>query len=453
METSPSMADIESIFRISNQISLATGEEKTPNKLALADILQFIEMNTIRHSKTSLKTLFERFDKAPYGFIDLDIQYLVATLFKQGKVTFTINSQNISLVGTDHVEIIRYITKRDYIEKLLIEKREKATESQIKSTKEVIKDLFGIPTVSDEDDALMASFKTRAQNKINDIEKLLFEYKIESRYPGNSVLANVKNLLSQVGMTTDPVEFFKLVDAKKDEFLDIAEDITPVLDFFNGEQKGIYTKACKYIDIFDNSKTYVVDKELIEVVEKIKAIVLKQLPYAEIHKLPALLDEFGTKHVELIEKEAEPIKEDLENDKFKVCETLNSKDYADKFNDKFLGLFTELNKKLETSNEVAAVKNIRYESDALKTRCLDEIAQYERKLMEEKQKEQNTGANEGVVTTPVAIKIDKNLSLRQVTSGKTVIIETEKDIDEFLESLRVKLVRELEKDTIIKLLM
>lgn len=436
METAPSLSDIDAIFRVSNQISLAGNEEKTANKLALADMLQFIEMNTLRHTKTSLKTLYDRFEKAPYGFVDIDIQWLIATLFKQGKVTFTVNSQNISLIGTDPAEIIRYITKREYIEKLLIEKREKATERQVKSVKEVMKDLFGLTTVSDEDDALIASFKAKARSKLADIEKLLFEYKIETRYPGKNVLEKAKDLLNKVAGTTDPMEFFRFIDGKKGDFLDIAEDISPVIAFFAGEQKGIYAKAWKYIDIFNNSKTYVVDRELIAVVDKIKAIVTKPSPYAEIHKLPALLDEFGTKHVALIEKEAEPIKEDLLIDKQKVCEALEARnEYSVKFKERFMGLFDELGNKLETSNEIAAVKNIRYESDALKTRCLNEIAEYEKKL-----------------TPPVVIKAEKHISLKQITSGKTVTIEKEEDIDAFLKTLKTKLVRELEKDTVIKLL-
>jgi hypothetical protein len=335
---------------------------------------------------------------------------------------------------------------------LLIEKREKATERQIKSVKEVMKDLFGLTTVSEEEDALMASFKNRLQSKLADIEKLLFEYKIEARFPGKNILTKAKELLNQVSETSDPIEFFKLVDTKKDDFLDIAEDIRPIISFFAGEQKGIYAKAWKYIDIFSNSKTYVVDKDLIDVVNDIKDVVSKQNPYSEIHKLPSMLDEFRVKHSALLEKEAEPIKEDLENDKEIVCEALSSKEYADRFKNRFLELFAELNTKLETSNEVAAVKNIRYESDALKTRCLDEIAQYEKKLMEEKQKEQNTDEGSQATTTPIVIKAEKNLSLRQVMSGKIVNIETEEDIDAFLETLKTKLVQELEKDTIIKLL-
>jgi len=456
METAPVLSDIDAIFKATNKISLMNSDDKFANPLALSDVLQFIELNTIRHTKTSLKIILERFKKAPYGFVDEDIQWLVAILFKQGKVGFIVNSQNISLVDTNSVEIIRYITKREYVEKLLIEKREKATDRQIKSVKEIIKDLFGIATVSEEDDALIANFMNRGNNKLVEIEKILFEYKLETRYPGKNILVKTKELLQQAVQTTEPMEFFRFLDGKKDDLLDLAEDIVPVLAFFAGEQKSIFAKAWKYIDIFDNSKTYVVDKELIESVDKIKNIAAKPNPYAEIHKLPSLLEEFSEKHMALLEKEAEPIREDVENDKLKVCEALASKEYGDQFKGKFVGLFSELHNKLEKSNEVAAVKNIRYESDALKTRCLNELAQYETKHMEAKlieieRQKKITGIATPVVPRPVPIKIPKTVSLRQVTVGQTVTIEKEEDIDLFLKTLKTRLMRELDKDTIITL--
>lgn len=43
----------------------------------------------------------------------------------------------------------------------------------------------------------------------------------------------------------------------------------------------------------------------------------------------------------------------------------------------FVNAFAELKQKLDTSHEIAAVKNIRLESDTLKLRCMDEITEYE----------------------------------------------------------------------------
>jgi len=463
METSPMLSDIENLFRVSNQISFVNTDVKLANSLAMADMLQFIEMNTMRHTKTSMKTLYERFTRAPYGFVELDIQWVLAAIFKQGKVAFTVNSENISLVGTNSADITKYITKREYTEKLLIEKRERPNERQTKSVKEVIKDFFGFTTISDEDDTLITIFNTRAQGKLFDIEKLLFEYKIEARYPGKDLLEETKKILNKVTSINEPMEFFKFVDRKKDDFLDAAEEIEPIISFFTGEQKGILAKAYKYIDIFRNSKTYVVDRSLIDVVDKINVIVVKKNPYGEIHKLPELLNEFTSKHLALIEKEVEPIKENVDRDWVLVCESIEGKEYGSNFKTKFLALFDELKEKLETSNEVAAVKNIRYESDALKTRCLNEISQYEKKLLEEKLKAQkeaskNSGANttgvgSNVGIKPEVIKSTKNISFIQVAGVQSVAIEKEEDIDEFLKNLKGKLMKELEKDTIVNLSM
>lgn len=87
METAPTISDIDAIFRRSNQMTLSGTGESTVNRLALKICKGAIAQNTDRRIKTSLKTPQDKFSAAPYGFIDLDVQWLVATLFKQGKIS------------------------------------------------------------------------------------------------------------------------------------------------------------------------------------------------------------------------------------------------------------------------------------------------------------------------------------------------------------------------------
>ncbi|MHA0855675.1 BREX system P-loop protein BrxC [Paenibacillus sp. CMAA1364] len=456
METSPTLSDIDAIFRTSNQMAFGNIEDNVANKLALDDVLRAIELASLRHAKTSMKSLLDRFSVAPYGFVELDIQWLVAILFKQGKVTFTVNSKNISPIDTDGNELVKYITKREYSDKLLIEKRERATERQIKSVKEVMKDLFSMTVVSDEDDTLMKNFKTRAGNKIRDIENLLVEYRLESRFPGKLVLTKAKDKLIEMMDTSNPVEFFKFVDTHKDELLELAEDTAPVITFFEGEQKTILAKAWKYIDIFNNSKTYVVDKQIIDMVESINAVATKASPYSEIHKLPSLLEQFADLHITLLENEAAPIRAEIIIDHQQVMDILDQKTFGEKFKEQFTKRFAELREKLEHSNEVAAVKNIRHESDALKMRCLNEISDHEKTLAElnEKDQEEEVDVWKETVVKYVAKKT-KNINLRLITPEKTVTIEKENDIDEFLKSVKIRIMKELGEgeDTVINLLM
>lgn len=456
METAPALSDIDAVLRTNSQTLFENFETKIANKLALDDLLAAIELAAARHTKTSLKTLLDRFTTVPYGFVELDVQWLVAMLFKQGKVTFTVNSKNISPVDTDINDLMKYITKREYAEKLLIQKRERATERQIKSVKTVMKDLFAMTAVTDEDDMLMKNFKGRTANKLNEIEKLLVEYRIESRFPGKTLLTQAKGLLGELVDITNPIEFFKFVDSRRDDLLDLAEDISPVFTFFEGEQKTILAKAFKYMDIFRNSKTYVVDEQIIANIHAIQDIATKGKPYNEIHKLPALIEQFLELHTALLEKEAKPIRAVIELDLQQVLDVLKQKSFADQFESQFANRFAELKTKLESSNEVAAVKNIRHESDALKVRCLNEIAGHDKKLADiykASMKQKDTSGKEEIAT--YVTKKTKNVSLKQVALQTTVTIEKEADIDQFLQSIKTRLLKELseDKDTVIQLLM
>ncbi len=53
----------------------------------------------------------------------------------------------------------------------------------------------------------------------------------------------------------------------------------------------------------------------------------------------------------------------VDDDLEKVLHTLDEKEFASVFRDKFVNAFAELKQKLDTSHEIAAVKNIRLESD------------------------------------------------------------------------------------------
>lgn len=449
MENAPGVSDIEQLFRKQNNLTITGSMGVTASRLAVDDVQQAVAQNTTRHIKTTLKTLQEKFSAPPYGFVELDVQWLAAVLFQQGKIAFTVNSKNISLIDTPADELVRYLTKREYLEKLLIETREHPTDKQMKSVREIMKDLFAIPSVGEEDDALIKSFKTRANNKIINIKDLLPEYRMEKRFPGKRVLEDGQKLLQEAVDITAPMEFFRFVDSHKDDFLDFAEDSAPVFAFFAGEQKPIVARGWKYVDIFENSKTYVVDAKLIALAKDIHEIIQKSSPYNLIHKLPAMLESFVKLHTELIKAEAIPVAADMEADRTQLMAILNEKDYADQFKDKFLKGFRELKDKLSSSNEVATVKNIRHESDALKQRYLGEMEQHEAKLAtiaaataETQKKAEATG--QPVAPAPVVVvPKSKTVNLRTVTKGGTVRLKSEADVDALLADLKQKIMAEL----------
>ena len=142
--------------------------------------------------------------------------------------------------------------------------------------------------------------------------------------------------------------------------------------------------------------------------------------------------------------------------------TLDEKEFASVFRDKFINTFAELKQKLDTSHEIAAVKNIRLESDTLKLRCMDEITEYEeahhpKPVQPVPPETPPTGGGHTEPPKPVTPPVQpkpkkrKNVSISNVAGARTYSIENEQDIDKFLAEMKKKLLNELDENTIITL--
>lgn len=96
--------------------------------------------------------------KAPYGFVEVAVQCLVTKLFKDGEIAFYVNSESVSLLSKSMNEIVRFITRKEFNERLMTEKKVRGSEKHKKAVREVMEKLFGIAPSSDEDDAVVGSF-------------------------------------------------------------------------------------------------------------------------------------------------------------------------------------------------------------------------------------------------------------------------------------------------------
>lgn len=442
METDPSAADIASVINSAKQSEFGNSNN-VKNNLAIKDMQQFIDYETRSHNKVSLKTVVNRFKQAPYGFVDLDIEWLIATLFRLGDISLTINSQNLSIKKNNSQDIVRYLTRKEFQEKLLIDRKEVIDSRKIKDVKEVLKELLAIPNIPEDEETLMDTFKNRSNHKLNDINQLLTQYEIESRYPGKNVILNSKELLQEVNYIDSPTEFFNYVSKHKDDFLDIREDLRDIIDFFKN-QKNFFKTACELEDLYNKDKNYIEDPNLIETAENLKKIIIMPNPYSNIPKLPELCSKFIEMHQAILENKARPIKQEIGDDLGHILEELDSSELKQEFESKFTARFEELNNKLINCREISAIPGIQNENEILMTRCMDEIEAFNKKLAEIQ-----TPEDVNVPAGPKIIK--KNLTIKSISSKPRITIKKEEDIDNFLEELRKKLKDELGEDTVINL--
>lgn len=458
IDTAMGEANIRSVLKGTNnsQISL-DGATQIPNKLALNDVLDFISMNSQRHAKTSMKSIIERFTKPPYGFIEDDVQWLIAKLFKDGDVAFFVNNDVVTLLTKSEDEVYRYLSRKEYLEKLLTEKREKANDKQKKAVREVMKELFNVTPSSDEDDSILKSFQQYAAHLKNDLEKLEIHYKNEPSYPGKNVVKDGKVLLLNLLAIQYSSEFFKTADEKQDDLLNFAEDYEPVKSFFKGDQIDIWNRSLKLIKIYDDSKTFIVNSEIEMVVGEIKGIMKKPAPYSEIRKIPDFLDRYTELYGTLLTEMEKPIFASIKEARKRVIEELESKECKESLSTKITERFDELHKKAESCNNVATLQNIKVEADALKVRLLNEISEAEAKIITGRKPVTPVNPPAGGVVDPPGkyvvpkAKAQKTISIKSINSEATWRIETEADVERYVEVLKTKLKQSIQNDIILNI--
>ena len=378
-------------------------------------------------------------------------------MFKASEIAMFVNNDAVTLLSKTPEEIIRYLTRKEFNEKLMTEKRVKANEKQKKSVRTVMKELFNVTSASDDDDAIMRSFLGYASNLKNDLEKLDIHYATQPAYPGKQLIASGKKLMADVLQMKYSNEFFAGIDNKKDDFLDFAEDYEPVKKFFAGEQKGIFDKALKLMKIYDDSKTFIVNSEIEAVVADIKSILKKSVPYSEIFKLPELLDTFINLYSKLLNEMQKPIDNAIQEARQRVFEELQDKKCHDKLADKYVNLFREISDKAMSCNNVATLQNIKVEADALKVRCLNEIEKEEAKIIAAEQpvhvaETGNYGGETIAPATPAPkVKRKKTVSIKSINNATTWQLESESDVKKYIAELEKKLMNTLEEGTIINI--
>ena len=460
IDTPMGEAEIRKLLHTSNQLSLGLEGGTESNAHALDDVQGFISLNTRNHMKTSMKSVKDRFMKAPYGFVEDDVFWLVARLFKRGDLTFTVNGATVSLNNKTEEEIIDFITKKAFVEKLLMEERTRVPDKDKKAVRDVMKEVFQTTTSAEDEDNIMKNFQRYAQNTIYEMERLEVYYK-EHRYPGKKVLETGKNLMLAVVQIQSAMDFFTTISKKRDDFYDFAEDYEPIKAFFAGEQLTIFTRALDMLAIYDDSKTYIVNAELEDIVAQMRSIVGQEKPYANIPKLPELREKFMSCYVKILQQESAPVLDSIDQARSRVLEVLSTKEYNDQKRSTYFAQFQEIRDGAEHCNNVSSLRSYADKADALKLRLLNEMDALDNKLAQqraaeearrkaEEAKQSGTSTDEvEIAPAPVKIRKTKNVSIKMMTGTSSWRLESKADIDKYIAVLRETLEAQLDEDTIV----
>lgn len=450
--------EIRKLFKNRDSRDIKLGETETPNANAVREVLDYIRLRTKNYNKISLKEIKDKFTRAPYGFIDVDVEWIIAKLFVDGNISFTLNGETVLLINEDEEQIINYITKKQYAEKLLIEEKEVVDEKYIRSLKDISSSLFNVRIATQDTDMMVKEFNENVGYLIRELNEIKANYEDEEvKYPGKRVIEEGIKLINQTRGMSKPIDVFKYLYKNEDAYLDFIEKYSPIKSFFKGSQKEIWKKTQHYVSVYEESKSYILNEEIEKIVDEMRYILSMASPYNRIKDLPQLNNKFHDLYNEILDKELEPVIKEIEQAKERVMEELEKTGLMDKFGGRYSNSFDDLIVRAEACNNVARVNGFKIEAETLKKRYLKEISKEISKVIS---KVINTPPQPDVVSDGGEVKTQpevkpvirrKYISIREINPYSSWRIESKEDIDRYLQDLKERLEKEMEENTILNI--
>ena len=192
----------------------------------------------------------------------------------------------------------------------------------------------------------------------------------------------------------------------------------------------------------------------------------KQSPYSDIPKLPELLKQFSDVYSDILDEQLKPVLDSVSDSQSRVYQVLNTKAYAEEKRSKYAAMFDEITNAARDCTNVSVLRGYADRAEALKIRLLNEMTQIDRdialKKAEEVRKRLESQAKEvgnvdqAQIEAEVQKKVEKvkktkNVSIKSITKTASWRLENTEDVDKYLNELRLKLVSELDSDTIVNI--
>ena len=425
-------ADIVAVLR--GQDNILVGED--PNSGAIAEMESYLEMQANRKLPTTMSDIQSRYQAVPYGWQEIDIAYVVARLICNQKVTIKYGGVTIQPTNPKLIDMLR---KKSETGKTSIAKRMVVSAQKIRIVRELLRDYFDEMDVPEDEDGLVLHIVEKFSAEKAHYESLLSRYG-SHKYPDKLKVANaVETMKDILAQQKDNQALIEYVIKKEDEIFDLKEKMQKVEDFFKN-QAALFDEAVKYEESLRVDRDHIEkDEETKQALDTIRLITIipnsGSFNYNRIPELNGLLATVRTKHGAMLEQKRQDISVNADeclqeiHDAFEECPEAR-------------GIFLEAKSYFKQKKEhLADIKLLTILDGQMPTMWMKKD-DYLNQIEELKKKEKAPQVvKETPTTTEVTVKKTKKkfkpISRWQMFPQR--IIETDEEIDEYVENIRKRM--------------
>ena len=434
------------------------------NRLALKEMLDYIQLKYGRSGRVLLSDLKERFMKKPYGWKEMTISGLVAILYLREEIKLRYQSEYLF---NDASATAKHLTRRDEADKVVIEIREKTEEEDLKAVKKILNDLFEKLSLPEKEGELYETAEKIFREELSALQVIEGRYEEEGSFPGRVRIEAYRKFLKELTENSDPSSFFRAAALRKTEFEELHADAEPVKNFFNGSQVEIFRRlAHKYRDYSRNIQF--LSKETRADIEEVNRILNMEEPYSQIRQLPVLKKRIEVAIQDALSARKKEIRDNLDAVTKELERELSDEIFSDDFKETVLRLFNVIERTIEDAEDCALVQSQVQIINSQRVEAYRQMDRERQTIREEQKKNEyktrpealdnpgtpatksvdhDTGAETKIVPPAAPQRNTEVISnIAFFRCGK--MLETEEDVEEYITQLREKLMGILKEKNI-----
>ena len=448
MDFNPEKKDIKKLLE---QKTIDTECIDKKYNIILNNIEEYLDIHKNLHKTLTLNDIIKNYNKAPYGFNDLEIQWLIIKLYTQKRINITKGTEDYNEYNNN--QKLDIITQKKYYDNLIIEKKKQTTDNEYNTLKTILNEIQETSVPKEEIPNTLHQVLKGIYQQILETKKY---YTNNTRYPGKELIEDSYDLYYEINKIEKEENFITYAVQNEDKILEYYEDLERLFGFFKN-QKVPFDKAIKTTEIYEKNKYYLTEySQLGEYINQINEIINKKEPYSFIPELPEIYGKFNIEYDKIThELKKETIKQLTEYQE-NIIEKLYNKDLKNKYESKIINEYNGLKTRIENSTNIAEIKDTEPISNIYQ-KYNTIIKQYqpptppESTPTTEKRKETTTETHITPTPPEPTPKVAKKITINTLNLEKEIEMDNEVDIDEFIQKLKDELKKQLELNDKIKL--
>ena len=288
------------------------------NHGAYGEIIEKIKNDINLSKKVTVKILLDYFSKKPFGWRDIDILGMVATLWKYKVVQIFIHD---NAVDEKSSSFKNDLVHKSNVDTMVIRIQEKISDDVLYSVKRIMNNVYSenIPLDEDKLKEGVVSFFDRKKKFLSDLKT-----KYGSDYAGNKVAADIYADFQAILRSDDTLTIFSEIIERKDSLEKNAEILEQLEAFYKdgSNQQKTYQDAIAIIDWYMANSLLEDLSDLSDVVSRMVEITDLELPFAKMSELANLVFKASEIKEKILKEKFDSVKRQLERDRDTVSKEL-----------------------------------------------------------------------------------------------------------------------------------